>query len=991
MWGQEPDPLPNPTNQTQSSQYYLEPGNYILKSDMKLNDAARYNIGNKSGHRNGNYTINLNGHTLDASNVKGRSIFNMGSGTLTIIDEPIDGSVPDGKVINSSATCVYVGPSTGYTATFNMHGGTIENCRPSDGEGGAVEVEQNSNSEKAFFNMYGGTIVGCKASQGAGVYVEGGVFNMYGGTITGNKIFSLQDSANSGWQSHSGEDDKLPDGINSYKWYDGGSSLKNDHREYRGGGVYVEKGTFNMHGGTISENVSVNGGGVYVISGATFNLYGGSIVNNYAASEGFDFGNGGGVFLSNNSKFVIDGTKSDNDIVIRGNKVTRYGGGIYVDNSTLTVTNATIADNFASSGAGVAQYGSAGITLNQCTISTNHALVQGEATVDVGGGGVFSNSTGGLTISGSQIIGNTSTKYGAGIYLGGGTFTVKSANSISGNKAINGGGVYMANGTFSVDQSGVLTADNNGANYGGVIYMAGGTVNVYGAFNAGQNGSNTATEFGGAIYMNNGNITFSSASFLNNTAKSGGAIYMGSGNFTVNGTATLNSNKATSGDGGGVYLGGGTFKVASNGTVNLGAAGSGNSASGNGGGLYCAGAFTVDGKAMVSYNSAKNGGGVCVSNGSVSLAAGKGSIISYNTAVDLGGGLYVVNSGTRRAASFQGGTFNANVANSGGAVSAVGPVDLSLAATMEGNTARNGNGGGIYMAGGVSMTFGDGLIRANSALQGSSNTQEYTTASGKDASSVAGVGGGIFMGASTSLSFNSTEMGIYNNAATNAGADICANGNNTTINLPNISNMNLKGFDVPGNALYWVEDHFTGESYTGSNGGSMKGVRYEDALMNPEIEIVDYIVPFEEGVKSKPIANKYICLDLGYDLVFVTLQASGLEHENTAIITMSYPKKDAEGNPTSESVQYRKVLIMGNGSRIVGLPSGDWKFAATDWDFKYQEPTFDPVHGSNGYIYIERSKNDEILIHFELKENIDNLIYENIKFHEAKKVNRLRL
>lgn len=747
-------------------------------------------------------------------------------------------------------------------------------------------------------------------------------------------------------------------------------------------------------GGYIKDNTATNqfGGGLYM-PGGNFAVNGNCEISGNTALNN----NGGGAYIANGNLTVADNTV----LTTHGNEA-KNGGGMFLERGNISINGTIIAGisnnatavNTASGNGGAIYLNTGNLAINKGSIINNNALSGGAIFL---GGGTFTIN-GETTISGN----NATSSNGGGIYMSGGSLTVNGNTVMDGNKADsgNGGGVYMADGTLTINASRTLAADGNSARSGGVIYMVKGSMISNGTIKAGVTKANTASENGGAIYLNSGNLTLNDGSFLNNSAKSGGSIYMGGGTFTLNGTATISGNKATAGDGGGMYLGGGTFKVVSAGVINLGTTGASNTATGDGGGLYCAGTFNVEGSALISYNSAANGGGVCVSNGSVSLAAGKGSVINNNTASNMGGGLYVVNTGARKSASFQGGTFTNNTARSGGAVSAVGEIDLTLAATMEGNTASAGNGGAIYMSGGVNMTFGDGLIRANKA-QGTL-VQSGGTALNKNHENVQGVGGGVFIADNATLKFsNPTEMGIYNNAATNAGADICANGNNTSIELPNITHMSLKGFHVPGNHLYWVEDYFTGESYsTGYNSTSRSGIRYEDALKVPGLDISTYIINYGGSETKKTVAG-YTCLDLGYDLVFITLKVIGLlEDSDNVVVTMSYPVTDDNGAVVG-SEQYRKVLITGNSSREVGLPSGDWKIETTEWDYKYSEPTLTPSHAADGYIKIKRTglngATDENLVitaEFQAKTTTgggSNVDLSKIKSFEARKVNRMTL
>ena len=99
-----------------------------------------------------------------------------------------------------------------------------------------------------------------------------------------------------------------------------------------GCGVYVQYGTFNMYGGTITGNtVGGSGGGVCATNSSTFNMYGGSITGNSAKSQG------GGVYAASTFN-MYGGTISDNS--------ASQGGGVFVSTQYFTVSgNAKITDN----------------------------------------------------------------------------------------------------------------------------------------------------------------------------------------------------------------------------------------------------------------------------------------------------------------------------------------------------------------------------------------------------------------------------------------------------------------------------------------------------------------------------------------------------------------------------------------------------------------------------------------------------------------------
>ena len=91
-----------------------------------------------------------------------------------------------------------------------------------------------------------------------------------------------------------------------------------------GCGVYVQYGTFNMYGGSITGNtVGGSGGGVCATNSSTFNIYGGTISDNSASQ-------GGGVFVST-QHFTVSGNakitdNTDNGGSEKNNVYLNYSG-----------------------------------------------------------------------------------------------------------------------------------------------------------------------------------------------------------------------------------------------------------------------------------------------------------------------------------------------------------------------------------------------------------------------------------------------------------------------------------------------------------------------------------------------------------------------------------------------------------------------------------------------------------------------------------------
>ncbi len=280
--------------------------------------------GERAAQINTNNTINLlgGGHTLVIEAqygimVQGTAVLNLGGedyeDTLTILGVPHDTStttsglgrqssfitISDGCTLNmydgvtlsdneviqggtagAGVTVQYSGRNGENSTIFNMYGGAIKNNTTYFGLGAGVSVMNNSSDRDpvhAVFNMYGGLIEGNTIQEtsggyvnGAGVYSQFGTFNMYGGVIRGNTA--------------------------------PGS----------GGGICILHGAFTMTAGTVEENTSQYGAGVY-LSNSSVHIQAAEgnscIVQNNKATHTTEASYGGGFYLSSCENAVISGVE----------------------------------------------------------------------------------------------------------------------------------------------------------------------------------------------------------------------------------------------------------------------------------------------------------------------------------------------------------------------------------------------------------------------------------------------------------------------------------------------------------------------------------------------------------------------------------------------------------------------------------------------------------------------------------------------------------
>lgn len=363
-----------------------------------------------------NTTIDLNGHTLTIS--KANQYFDVHDGAkLTIMDSSdsiqdtkstVTGNVCGNKATLENDTLTYyitesTANGTGTTETLVKHTVPLTGAGKILGQAaseqvilvkGALELQsgvlQNTGGKHIFtvdrgtLDINGGYIVGggSDGTPGGGIYVDNGTVNIQGGVIAANR----------------------------------GSS---------GGGIFFQNGTLNISGGAVTGNWvnsgHDNGGGIYVKSG-TLNLSGeGYVTNNYKACDCNDCRNdvnnthgGGGIALANSSVMNMTGG------YVTGNYSGLAGGGIYAGffghNVGFTMSGGTIAGNCAELGEGGGLRIAGGT--NGVIQATNKVYITNNKTNsnnDWGGGGIFVQEKGNLSIMNALITGNTAGGFGGGV------------------------------------------------------------------------------------------------------------------------------------------------------------------------------------------------------------------------------------------------------------------------------------------------------------------------------------------------------------------------------------------------------------------------------------------------------------------------------------------------------------------------------------------------------------------------------------------------
>ena len=194
------------------------------------------------------------------------------------------------------------------------------------------------------------------------------------------------------------------------------------------------------------------------------------------------------------------------DIVMTGAVTVNNGNRLTIDLNGHTLTAAANSQAF--------RIQNGALTIED---SGSTGVIQGSGTVTGNGGAIWmssNDSNNALTLTGGTIRGFTA-KYGAGVYMGNGTFRMTGGAiqncSASGGDLSDGGGVYV---------------------FGGSFEMSGGTISACNATNA-----------GGGVYVSSGSFEMSDGSIEDCTAHEGAGVKVlassGKASFSMSGSGEI--------------------------------------------------------------------------------------------------------------------------------------------------------------------------------------------------------------------------------------------------------------------------------------------------------------------------------------------------------------------------------------------------------------------------------------------------------------------
>ncbi len=235
-------------------------------------------------------------------------------------------------------------------------------------------------------------------------------------------------------------------------------------------------------------------------------------------------GVGGGIYIGNGSPTIQNCT-------IRDNYTTTYsngGGGIFVDTSGyVTLTNCNILSNKSRYGGGLRLMGTAtDSTITSCLFRNN----SGDPAASGMGGGLY--ASGNVTVDSSIFTDNLAGQNGGGIYLTNSKTLTITNTRISGNytSQFDGGGFYLDDNTLVTMSNTIITS--NYARYGGgILGDPGADMKIY-SCSLRNNMASISGLDGVAIKLNGGDFVLKDSVLYSNAARGGGGIYM-SGTFSV--------------------------------------------------------------------------------------------------------------------------------------------------------------------------------------------------------------------------------------------------------------------------------------------------------------------------------------------------------------------------------------------------------------------------------------------------------------------------
>ena len=409
-----------------------------------------------------------------------------------------------------------------------------------------------------------------------------------------------------------------------------------------------------------------------------------------------NYSDGGGILFGSSTDQNFTGTLTLNQTIVSGNSTMgpyANGGGIHSNGTTTVLIDSAVSGNFStgrgSNGGGISLDGGGGLLLTNSTVIGNSSI---------GSGGGIRNVNGPVTLINSTVNGNSGNR-GGGISSPFADVTLTDS-TVSGNVGDgDGGGIYSRT---DILLTGSIVSENVSGNDGGGIFSQYGDVSLINSTVI----ANVGDRDGGGIHSDAGIVSLNNSTVTENVSDgNGGGIYSRDADLLLTGSTV--SGNSTQTEGGGIYSRSGDLSLISSSV-------SGNVSGGLGGGIHTEFGDVSLTNSTVSGNSTTNaladGGGIYSRNGDLSSV---GSTLSGNVSGGSGGGIRVINGDV----SLTNSTLSGNSASySGGGLSSSAATVLLVNSTVTANSASE-TGGGIAVNANNSSFYRTLTIR-NSILAG---------------------------------------------------------------------------------------------------------------------------------------------------------------------------------------------------------------------------------------------------------------------------------
>jgi len=660
--------------------------------------------------------------------------------------------------------------------------------------------------------------------------------------------------------------------------------VENNTATSHGGGFSAQgDAVVAMTGGAITDNQSTrtdrDGGGFRLVGQAAVNLTDVSLQDNTAGRRGGGFraesidnrvtmtggrisnnlartDDGGGFF--NRGSVTLTNVSVDNNLADGSGNDDHGGGGFYSEGygANVSITGGVITQNLAYGvGGGFANINGT-VTITGTDITKNTVL-----STDRGGGGFWTQNSGRVTISDSEISENVSTNHGGGFHVGtsdnniwnAGSVELTNVSIVDNVARLEGGGfasfsnhssvIFLNTGEALNRISGNRTLESYGGGFSarGRLDMTGVLVDNNRSDADGPAGTNNDEKRGGGGYVEQ-SATIANlvdVSFTLNQGGQGAGLHIRDAQVTLTAAdpaqrAEISGNTvvSTSREGGGLWVSGVGELIASR--VDI----ADNSATSNGGGIIIMdrGRLTLSDAGVRGNQTAANGGGIRnQGNGLVWL---EDVLISENTAAQQGGGFYNNDSTGAFVLSRVSITDNKAESNHAGGFRNSGQVtgqDVVILGNEAGSADRtnnndnnrigggfynngssavvdltrvqivanqaHGRGGGFYSDGSSRVSLTDFVISANNTDQGNNEGQ--------------GRGGGFWNSGGASVTLSRGE--IADNESFGHGGGFFQEGSGSSVDLTHVTiSGNAAGKDQTDGS--WVDGRVGGGFYATTGG-----------------------------------------------------------------------------------------------------------------------------------------------------------------------------